>query len=97
MSIFRQHCLTSCSPVPLTWLALAQDKEQILDKVCRLVPSLRNAAVVQDWVGLRPYREPVRLQLQHVKVSLHMPCWSDMYPQACKPLQTAGANQTLQS
>lgn len=45
-----------------------QDKKVILDNVCKLVPSLKHAKHVQDWVGLRPYREPVRLQLQHHKV-----------------------------
>lgn len=49
-------------------MMLLQDKKVILDNVCKLVPSLKHAKHVQDWVGLRPYREPVCLQLQHHKV-----------------------------
>ena len=45
-----------------------QDKKVILDNACKLAPSLRHAEHVQDWVGLRPYREPVRLHLHHHKV-----------------------------
>lgn len=47
---------------------LLQDKEVILNNVCKLVPSLKHAKSVRDWVGLRPYREPVRLQLDHHEV-----------------------------
>jgi len=39
-----------------------------MENVCKMVPSLRGAKVVQEWVGLRPYREPVRLELNHHKV-----------------------------
>lgn len=48
---------------------LLQDKQRIMDNVCKMVPSLQNAEVVQDWVGLRPYREPVRLELDQYKAS----------------------------
>ncbi|KAL3153224.1 hypothetical protein ABBQ38_011974 [Trebouxia sp. C0009 RCD-2024] len=47
-----------------------EDKEVILNNVCKLVPSLKHAKSVRDWVGLRPYREPVRLQLDHHEVEL---------------------------
>lgn len=45
-----------------------QDKARIMENVCKMVPSLRDAKVVQDWVGLRPYREPVRLELSYHEV-----------------------------
>ncbi len=45
-----------------------QDSARIMENVCKIVPSLRDAKVVQEWVGLRPYREPVRLELQHHEV-----------------------------
>ena len=47
---------------------MPQDRARIVENVCKVVPSLRGARVVQEWVGLRPYREPVRLELQHHKV-----------------------------
>ena len=47
---------------------MSQDRARIVENVCKVVPSLRGARVVQEWVGLRPYREPVRLELQHYKV-----------------------------
>lgn len=36
-------------------------KQFIFDKCVELVPSLKNAEVLYDWVGLRPYRFSVRL------------------------------------
>ncbi|GIL93427.1 hypothetical protein Vretimale_6075 [Volvox reticuliferus] len=42
----------------------AEDKRRILDGCCRLLPSLRRARVVADWVGLRPGRTSLRLELQ---------------------------------
>ena len=50
--------------------AMLQDRARIVENVCQVVPSLRGAKVVQEWGGLRPYREPVRLELQHFKVRL---------------------------
>lgn len=47
-----------------------EDKARIMENVCKMVPSLRDAKVVQDWVGLRPYREPVRLELSYHEVKL---------------------------
>ena len=62
MACLRQGCSTD--------VCFVQDKSVIQDGVCKLVPSLKHAKVVQDWVGLRPYREPVRLQLEHHQVML---------------------------
>lgn len=45
-----------------------QDKDNILEGCSRIVPSLRNAEVVADWAGLRPYRQRVRLELEHKQV-----------------------------
>ncbi|XP_060078159.1 D-amino-acid oxidase-like [Ylistrum balloti] len=41
-----------------------KDKQRILKDVCKLVPSLRTARQLRDWVGLRPLRSPVRLEAQ---------------------------------
>ncbi|XP_021346523.1 D-amino-acid oxidase-like isoform X2 [Mizuhopecten yessoensis] len=41
-----------------------QDKQRIVEDVCKLVPSLRTAKRLQDWVGLRPLRSPVRLEAE---------------------------------
>ena len=51
-----------------------QDKQRILDGCCRILPSLREAEVVADWAGLRPYREPVRLELEQIQVPLVLLC-----------------------
>lgn len=45
----------------------SQDKNRIWEGCVRLVPSLRNARKVTDWVGLRPGRTRVRLELEDVK------------------------------
>ena len=31
-----------------------------------MLPSLRNAEIISDWAGLRPYREPLRVELEQV-------------------------------
>ncbi|XP_015921193.1 D-aspartate oxidase [Parasteatoda tepidariorum] len=36
-------------------------RQWILDKCVELVPSLKNAEIVRDWVGLRPHRPSVRV------------------------------------
>ncbi|GLI67807.1 hypothetical protein VaNZ11_012095, partial [Volvox africanus] len=52
-------------------LAVSQDdKRRILDGCCRLLPSLRGARVMADWVGLRPGRTSLRLELQREGVRL---------------------------
>ena len=45
-----------------------QDKRQILEGCSTIVPSLKNAEVVADWAGLRPYRQRVRIELEHKQV-----------------------------
>lgn len=47
-----------------------EDSARIMENVCKIVPSLKGAKVVREWVGLRPYREPVRLELQHHEAQL---------------------------
>mmetsp|Transcript_2223 Transcript_2223/g.5901 ORF Transcript_2223/g.5901 Transcript_2223/m.5901 type:complete len:426 (-) Transcript_2223:578-1855(-) len=42
----------------------AADKERIWSGCCALMPSLRHAQVVEDWVGLRPGRPSVRVQME---------------------------------
>ena len=68
----------------------------ILDNVCKLVPSLKHAKSVRDWVGLRPYREPVRLQLDHHEV--RHPCFSCAMLSVTRSQYTAFCNayQALQ-
>ena len=48
--------------------AALQDKRHILEGCSRIVPSLRDAEVVADWAGLRPYRQRVRIELEHKQV-----------------------------
>ncbi|ELU00586.1 hypothetical protein CAPTEDRAFT_106442 [Capitella teleta] len=42
----------------------AEDRDRILQNCHRLVPSLKAAPVVSEWVGLRPYRHCVRLETE---------------------------------
>ncbi|KAI3427267.1 hypothetical protein D9Q98_007199 [Chlorella vulgaris] len=42
------------------------DRHGILDRACRVLPSLRAAEVVSEWVGLRPGRPSVRLELEQI-------------------------------
>lgn len=39
-----------------------EDTEEIMRKACEVVPSLKNAEVLYEWVGLRPSRTPLRLE-----------------------------------
>jgi D-amino-acid oxidase len=39
-----------------------EDREDILEKCCKLIPELRNAEIIEDMVGLRPGRSEVRLE-----------------------------------
>ncbi|EFJ40484.1 hypothetical protein VOLCADRAFT_69505 [Volvox carteri f. nagariensis] len=41
-----------------------KDRQDILEGCCRLLPSLRSARPVADWVGLRPGRTSLRLEMQ---------------------------------
>lgn len=43
------------------------DSKFIFDGCERLLPSLKNATKVKEWVGLRPGRSTVRLELEHCK------------------------------
>lgn len=86
--------LTFCSGerFTLSLQAHMQDSAGIMDNVCKLVPSLRDAKVVREWVGLRPYREPVRLELQHHEVLHQCSCTNAcrLAPLAwCKSLQSS--------
>ncbi|KAJ8306179.1 hypothetical protein KUTeg_005816 [Tegillarca granosa] len=42
---------------------IKEDKERIFHNCCKLIPSLKNAKILYDWVGLRPARSEVRLEL----------------------------------
>lgn len=46
------------------------DRAAILEGCCRLLPSLRAARPVADWVGLRPGRSQLRLELSREGVRL---------------------------
>lgn len=56
------------------WLgnsSLAVDPHEsasIWEKAVRVEPSLRRARVLDQWVGLRPFRCPVRVELERVPV-----------------------------
>uniref|UniRef100_UPI00358FEA70 D-amino-acid oxidase n=1 Tax=Myxine glutinosa TaxID=7769 RepID=UPI00358FEA70 len=39
-----------------------EDRKYIWEGCCKLVPSLRNARVVDEWAGLRPCRSSIRLE-----------------------------------
>lgn len=41
-----------------------EDKQRILEDVCKVVPSIRTAKQSHDWVGLRPMRPRVRLETE---------------------------------
>ncbi|CAF0966012.1 unnamed protein product [Brachionus calyciflorus] len=42
------------------------DKEGILERCKQLCPSLESASIEWDWVGLRPHREPIRVEKEVV-------------------------------
>ncbi|XP_055608509.1 D-aspartate oxidase-like [Uranotaenia lowii] len=44
-----------------------EDSKFILDGCERMMPSLKRATKIKEWVGLRPGRSSVRLELEHVK------------------------------
>ncbi|KAL6759933.1 hypothetical protein V8C86DRAFT_1199542 [Haematococcus lacustris] len=48
-----------------------EDHDSIMRRCCRLMPSLASAQVVSDWVGLRPSRTSVRVQLETDELTLH--------------------------
>lgn len=42
------------------------DTESILERCTALVPSLKNAPIIRQWVGLRPHRSPVRVEAEFI-------------------------------
>ncbi len=42
------------------------DSAAIWERATALVPSLGGGEVLRKWVGLRPHRDPVRCELQHI-------------------------------
>uniref|UniRef100_A0A914WRP4 FAD dependent oxidoreductase domain-containing protein n=1 Tax=Plectus sambesii TaxID=2011161 RepID=A0A914WRP4_9BILA len=41
-----------------------EDREDIWNRVLNLMPTLKNAKVLSEWIGLRPHREQIRLDLE---------------------------------
>ncbi|XP_067862114.1 D-amino-acid oxidase, tandem duplicate 2 isoform X1 [Heptranchias perlo] len=41
-----------------------KDHNSVWEGCCKLVPSLKNARIVEDWTGLRPVRDQIRLERQ---------------------------------
>ncbi|GAB6022028.1 hypothetical protein CHUAL_006178 [Chamberlinius hualienensis] len=44
-----------------------EDRKHIMEGCTKILPSLKNARVVGEWVGLRPGRSQVRLEVQKIK------------------------------
>lgn len=44
-----------------------EDKDRIWRGALNLVPSLKDARIIDDWVGLRPSRKTIRLELEELK------------------------------
>ncbi len=38
------------------------DEAGIMERCCKLLPNLKNAEIIKTWVGLRPYRDQVRVE-----------------------------------
>ncbi|CAF5192585.1 unnamed protein product [Rotaria magnacalcarata] len=43
------------------------DKDGIWQRCLRLCPSLAQAEILWDWAGLRPNREPIRVEIETIK------------------------------
>jgi glycine/D-amino acid oxidase-like deaminating enzyme len=43
------------------------DSQSIWERATALVPSLKHAEIIKEWVGLRPTRTPVRLEKELIK------------------------------
>lgn len=41
------------------------DRAAILERCYSLVPQLKSAPIVREWVGLRPHRDPVRVEVEN--------------------------------
>ncbi|KDD72634.1 hypothetical protein H632_c3098p0, partial [Helicosporidium sp. ATCC 50920] len=46
----------------------AEDRASILARTCAAVPSLRRATILREWVGLRPGRDSVRLEVEGISL-----------------------------
>ncbi|XP_076338371.1 D-aspartate oxidase-like [Tachypleus tridentatus] len=44
------------------------DRRSIWERCIRLVPSLEKAEILWEWVGLRPFRQPVRVEKETIKL-----------------------------
>jgi D-aspartate oxidase len=44
-------------------------KADIQQRCTALLPSLKDAEFVRDWVGLRPHRDPVRVQAETIALA----------------------------
>lgn len=44
------------------------DRRRIYERACAVLPSLRSAEIVAEWVGLRPGRPSVRLELEEAQL-----------------------------
>jgi len=47
------------------------ESASIWERCCALVPSISKAKVLREWVGLRPHRDPVRVETEFLKVPSH--------------------------
>ena len=75
----RTHTMSALDPAPLmqvgdwsTSMSLT-DHAYILDGCKALLPSLAHAEVLEDWVGLRPGRSSVRLELDQQQIKVRGP------------------------
>jgi len=48
-----------------------EDREWLLNETAKLLPSIKNAPILWDWVGLRPGREGVRLERENLSYKEH--------------------------
>ncbi|XP_022258776.1 D-aspartate oxidase-like [Limulus polyphemus] len=47
----------------------SHDRQSIWERCIRLVPSLEKAKILWEWVGLRPFRQPVRVEKETIKLN----------------------------
>ncbi|OWF55683.1 D-amino-acid oxidase-like isoform X2 [Mizuhopecten yessoensis] len=45
------------------------DRDSIWNGCCKLLPSLKNAKILDEWVGLRPQRTKIRVELERRQIS----------------------------
>ncbi|XP_064641645.1 D-aspartate oxidase-like [Lineus longissimus] len=45
-----------------------KQSEEIFEKACRFYPPLRGAKIIRSWAGLRPYREPIRVEKEIMNI-----------------------------